>query len=566
MVKSILCLSAIVALTLAGCSSDDAAPASAQQDPYYLTAVIVSASATPGSRVDGQQTGDPNDSAQYEDGTDAENTVNSVRFYFFDSAGNPVTVNGGTNYYTASTTATTENATDVNVDRQLSITISFTAASTPAQLFAVLNPPSDLGTANLNLSDLRNKVADFAATATTAITMTNSAYLDAGNKEVYATAIQSENLCSTAEVAKVNPVVMYVERNVAKVRLTTKTTITNDGIPLNDNSGTAIKYNNKTVYFKVTGWNVTATTDKGYLGKHIGSTWTKDNVFDGWNWYPYYRSFWAYNPTDVSQKFLTYNEVGTNPIHYPNSKVDLCEVYINENAGQSSTDPMQLDPTTQVIIAGYLAWWDGSEFQPIEYAEYNGTEYDGETNLKNAMLQNVTLYKKANGSFTKVTASQVQLVTARAAGVVADGTANNGHYRVYLALTDAEKSSDWYAGNVDSSSNTKLTEAGINNILHSVGYGMLWKGGRTYYYTPIRHIADNEGGVGYYGVVRNHIYDITINSLVGRGTPVYDPDEPIWMEMPSTDPGIETGTATNIVADVNILSWRYVPSIVDIVW
>ncbi len=37
--------------------------------------------------------------------------------------------------------------------------------------------------------------------------------------------------------------------------------------------------------------------------------------------------------------------------------------------------------------------------------------------------------------------------------------------------------------------------------------------GQVYYYFPIRHFPNNEGNLGYYGVVRNNIYEITINKL-----------------------------------------------------
>lgn len=38
-------------------------------------------------------------------------------------------------------------------------------------------------------------------------------------------------------------------------------------------------------------------------------------------------------------------------------------------------------------------------------------------------------------------------------------------------------------------------------------------GGQIYYTFPIRHFNQQEGNLGYYGVVRNNIYEITINSL-----------------------------------------------------
>ena len=83
------------------------------------------------------------------------------------------------------------------------------------------------------------------------------------------------------------------------------------------------------------------------------------------------------------------------------------------------------------------------------------------------------------------------------------------------------------------------------------------KEGMTYYYTPIRHLAQNKTEMGYYGVVRNHSYRITINTISGFGTPVYNPDEII-------DPVIPKDTETFLAARINVLSWRVVPSSVDL--
>lgn len=83
------------------------------------------------------------------------------------------------------------------------------------------------------------------------------------------------------------------------------------------------------------------------------------------------------------------------------------------------------------------------------------------------------------------------------------------------------------------------------------------KEGMTYYYTPIRHLAETTNKWGYYGVVRNHSYRITINTISGFGTPVYNPAEIIV-------PVIPKDTETFLAARINVLSWRVVPSSVDL--
>ena len=82
------------------------------------------------------------------------------------------------------------------------------------------------------------------------------------------------------------------------------------------------------------------------------------------------------------------------------------------------------------------------------------------------------------------------------------------------------------------------------------------KGGMAYYYTTIKHLGE-VGKLGEYGIVRNHSYQISLNSIKGFGTPVYDPNKIIVPTIPSDD-------KTYLAAKINVLSWRVVPSTVDL--
>ncbi len=83
------------------------------------------------------------------------------------------------------------------------------------------------------------------------------------------------------------------------------------------------------------------------------------------------------------------------------------------------------------------------------------------------------------------------------------------------------------------------------------------KGGRTYYYTPIKHLG-TPNSEAEYGVVRNHSYQVEITSIKGFGTPVYYPDtEKIIPTLPSDD-------KTYLAAKISVLSWRVVSSTVDL--
>ena len=81
--------------------------------------------------------------------------------------------------------------------------------------------------------------------------------------------------------------------------------------------------------------------------------------------------------------------------------------------------------------------------------------------------------------------------------------------------------------------------------------------GKTYYYIPIRHIGTTETKQAYYGVVRNHFYQITISDTQGFGTPVVKEDETIIPTKPEYDD-------TYLAAKINVLSWRVVKQGADL--
>jgi hypothetical protein len=94
----------------------------------------------------------------------------------------------------------------------------------------------------------------------------------------------------------------------------------------------------------------------------------------------------------------------------------------------------------------------------------------------------------------------------------------------------------------------------------------LYKSGQTYYYFDVQHLGNLQDDVaqdGEYGIVRNHIYAININSIGGYGSPIYIGTSNIVT--PPEYPDDPTGEETSFVsAEVRILSWRIVSHGVDI--
>lgn len=578
----------VAAMLFASCSSDEPVAIPGDSDDVagakYLTVNLVSTPDNAGSKANNQETGEPGN-ATYEEGYASENKVNGVRFYFFDNDGNIAAVKAnGANYLDWSPVQEEGGNNMPNVEKILSPTIVISTKAgdrLPTRIVAVINPVTEaLGTENLTLTQLRNRTKDYVAAATGtngAFVMINSVYSQ--NGEIAATAVSNDNYSSTEDGAKANPVNIYVERCVAKVRVTldTKVEKTESGlIVLKDKNGNPITVEGKQVYLKTSTWNVTAETPEGYLSKHIDASWASD-LFgnEAWNYYPFFRSFWAINPAGVKPNWHSFDDIAAKD--GKNYTGDLANsIYINENAVQTAgitaeSTGADVEPFTKVLIAGELVDANG---EPIEVCQYAGAKIIDEASLKKLLLQNLAnngmIYSyETTGTettYTALTDADVKFVSALDSEFEGKPTdfeteASQGRYRVYLQLTEAGAAKSWSKSNAqEQPADARFANStAVNEYLaKQCGPAQIHKGGLTYYYFPIRHHGES-GKVGFYGVVRNHIYNCVINSIVGLGTPVYDPSEVIYPEKPENE-------ETFIAAHINILSWRVVNNKVDLDW
>ena len=581
----------VAAMLFASCSSDEPVAIPGDSDDVagakYLTVNLVSTPDNAGSKANTQTPGAPGD-AIYEEGYASENKVNGVRFYFFDNDGNIAAVKAnGANYLDWSPVEEEGGNNMPNVEKILSPTIVISTKAgdrLPTRIVAVINPVTEaLGEGNLDLTTLRNRTKDYVAAATGtngAFVMINSVYSQ--NGEIAATAVSNDNYSSTEDGAKANPVNIYVERCVAKVRVTLGTGVekTESGlIVLKDKNGKNITVEGKQVYLKTSTWNVTAETDKGYLSKHIDASWASD-LFgnkEAWNYSPFFRSFWAINTNEAKQSWHNFDDIAAKGGKNYDGDLDN-SIYINENAVQTAgitaeSTGADVEPFTKVLIAGELV---DAEGKPFEICQYAGAKITGEANLKKLLLQNLAnngmIYSYVTSgtetTYTALTDADVEFVSGLdAAGALEEGKqpteseATQGRYLVYLQLTDAGAAKSWSKSDAQEQPEGArfASAADVNKYLaKQIGHAQIHKGGLTYYYFPIRHHGES-GKVGYYGVVRNHIYNCVITSVTGLGTPVYDPTEVIYPEKPENE-------ETFIAAHINILSWRVVNNNVDLDW
>lgn len=585
-----LFLSMVAGLAFVGCSSEeDIAPGNnggELGEPQFLTVNLVTnpTNGTRGTRAAGDQhTGDPNNNSTYEEGLDAENKVTKVRFYFFNADGSAAFVKKVGNdmvNYLEWTNVTEEGNNTPNVEKILTAQLIIESPEgdqAPSQIVAIINPMLESASSERTLGTLATVTHNAKANTTSGkFLMSNSTYAKDNVKQM-AVSVEGK-IKKTSGEALNDPVEIYVERAVAKVRLNSSLTpldgTTNIFKTSTDEKKQEVTENNvtKEIYVKFLGWNTTAVSNRSRLVKEINPGWSATLFGAGaipWNWSDYCRCFWAINANNVSYEYGAFvpdtesKQIDGNKFQaQAKTKFDGKDwVYVNENASPYASDITtstggDASTPTKVIISAQLVDKDGNA---LEFAEYGSTRttIDG---LKDLFANNCGLYKKetVDGAikFVKITPEELTVKTATAAGETstADGKPDitePGRYKSYVQLA-TDEDGKWYASNAENA--TAITAAAANEQLKKLGSAKVWKNGYTYYYFDINHFGNK------IGVVRNHIYDATITKLAGLGTPVYDPEEVIYPEKP------DESDDTFIAARINILSWRVVNSNVVLDW
>lgn len=487
----------------------------------------------------------PEARADYEEGLAAENAVDNALFFFFDAAGAPFAVNGTYNFKEETSLSDAGQNMD-NVEKILNtvVVIEHHQGTLPASMVAVLNMPAP--TSPLSLADLQQKLSDGFNGAY--FTMSNAVYRNVAGEVQIVEPLNASNVATTPELAEANPVEIYVERVVSKVRVTNDATTFNTGTEITPvGSSESI-----TVYAKIVGWEVNTTRAEAYLLKQIDPTWDTDFNGFAWNHAEWHRSYWAMSAESDLSKSFTWNSlskvVGDNAYCLENTVTPVAND--DDDATLARTD------VTKVLVAAQLKDGDSDTANDVVIADWFGNKYL-EANLKDAVAATLkqTLIQKTNDGTNDVYTpiAPEQLDYAQGIGAVDSYGVEQDSYKCYFKLAEGVDTNNWYK--IDGGEYVAVADP--NEVLANVEPAKIWNG-LSYYIVNIRHLglAEKDGNgdylPGYYGVVRNHIYDINIEGVSGLGTPVYNPDA----EIP--EPVTPDETEAFIAARINILSWRVV--------
>lgn len=577
-------MSVLASLLITGCSQEEVTPPGGEGDggsgTSYMAVNLMSSDVT-GSRA----------AAGYEDGSETENKVEMVRFYFFTDNGliaNVKLLNGSyVNFYDW-TPETGNQQDDKDTDDTESILKATIVINTkqgdklPQGIVAVLNPPKNddgtiaLGSSSKKLSDLKDIARDYVdykadgdagLTSKGKFVMFNSVYGGTNKTEVCAVPIEARHLQKKAEDAKKNPVYIYVERSVAKVsvklgddvKAAYTTSASDKGLALKDKEGKNLQVGGKQVYLKLSGWDLTAETNEGRLVKAIDPVnWTSD-WWNGTGAYAH-RSFWAINSKNAENKYYDYFSI-TNS--FTIGETAGTSLYTNENALDfDRTAPIK---RTKVIVKGTLCKENGDPFTIVRHMGAHFADTYSEIpsanlpelkkNILSQLSTHFTYYFGDVNTRTGIGTDDLKIVVAEQKEE--EGSKNNCY--VYAQLTEDAAKKTWYTSS-DEAVTTTVTADEINEKLKDksvVDWALVWKSGMTYYYYEIVH--NGTGINATKGVVRNHIYKTTVTAIAGLGTPVYDPGKVIYPEKPDDNDHY-------IAAEINILSWRIVENGYKLEW
>ena len=467
-------------------------------------------------------------------GSEAENEVSVVDFYFYDAAGEPYSVvSTGTNVITWN------QGTMANVEKvsNVILVIKKSKKALPTHVVAVVN--SEQSYSDLNLTAMSSAVSELKTSK--GFVMSNSVYVGTDGAKVVATEIQPENIFTTdaktvepgaeLNLEGVVPVDIYVERVASKVAVSPKGLM-----PVLDEDGVTqmVDAQNRPVFAKVLGWEITNCTDEAYLLKSVHASWTSEALgFSPWNNAALCRSYWAATSA-VPVHPYSYNDVTEHVAEADYYYENTLSAGDGENTHVSTNGKNQ---TPQLLVAAKLVT---EQEEAVQLAKWYNVYYTiGD--LKTAMAG-----KLASKLYVVDSAAEGE-TAYRSVGVndlAFEQTAESATSQRYQVKVVPAAGVTYYT--YSGTEVAALTGDALQALFADLAPAMMWNEGATYYYTNISHFGNATG------MVRNHVYDINLKAVMGFGTPVYNPDHVIVPERPVEQ------EAANLAVKINILSWHVV--------
>lgn len=429
----------------------------------------------------------------FTEGTDIEKAVKQLVLTFYDADGK---------YLSCSSIQSEDISSNLMV-------VSTNSSQQPAKVLAWANV-DDAATilSGLSLKDAIAKTCTSGyCNAAGDFIMTSASYLDNG-KIVYGTDIKQANtVLSEDDVVETTAVDVYLDRLAVKVQINK-----NDNIEVN-----LPTLNNKGVTFTLKGIALNGTNKSTYYIKNIDNYgFTTEQWQSAWNDAAKHRSYWSTDPNYLEEstnldayQYRTFNEI---------IKTDAQTEYCVENT--SGNKEFNIQNATHVLIVGQY--------------KLNGVKRGTNLYLYSGQLMTAKNYKELvhlrHPFFTKSGDTYTALADSLY-GIVRNGEIGKKAANVKIQLK-LDANTEVYKFVDGSYSSLKVSEA--NTELAEEKDGIKYGQGKCYYAAPIQHLG-KEGQIGQYGVVRNHYYQITIQSINSFGEGIWNPGEDINPDEPGGD-------------------------------
>ena len=214
-------------------------------------------------------------------------------------------------------------------------------------------------------------------------------------------------------------------------------------------------------------------------------------------------------------------------------------IYCHENTETS------LNKVTHLVVAATLSVGDDEATTLVRWRN----AYYTEEGFKIAFLNN---FLSAHKYYYQVAENQYETITAEMLDFAFNTEEEQVTEKDYEAIVTLNTTEELYT--LSGTTATPVDASVVEDKLEGFATVKLWNGGKAYYFLPIAHLEGSEANA----IVRNHVYQMNLNSVSGLGTPVPNADKVIVPEK------VEGDELSYIAASVYVLKWKVVENNVDL--
>ena len=300
----------------------------------------------------------------------------------------------------------------------------------------------------------------------------------------------------------------------------------------------------KKLTINITGIEVANMANMSYLFKNGFSTWgSYPDALDANN----FRSYWATSAqgtTGFQYENQTYTEISGA---YDATK--KFSTYVQENTNTAANSQ------TAILVTAELKDDEGNKLTFVKWGGqyWSDDESDFGKNAANVLKDKYRVKKTTESGveYNTILNTVFEWIPADAHPTSYEVWENSMRIKANTTFDGELVEITKENGSINSDKDKSVTVETVNATLQDKLKVLMWNEGKAYYYVPIESFL-KDGDTYRQGVVRNHIYDITLKSIKGVGVPVWDPSQDIIPKRPNDD------NLFYLAAQINILKWKVV--------